>query len=109
VAGAADVQQDRGQRPIDRGGAAGVGLAVAGSLPTLNTAAASPASPSGRPTGRPFPPLQDDPVGILALPEGFHYRIVTRTGETALSARSAAGRTIVVCLAQAVAHGQLTQ
>jgi len=35
--------------------------------------------------GRPFPPLEDDPDGILALPAGFRYRIVTREGQTDLS------------------------
>ncbi|WP_422735433.1 alkaline phosphatase PhoX [Micromonospora sp. WMMD729] len=66
------------------GAAAGVGLAVAGGLPSL--AQASPARPhSPGPGGRvPFPPLVDDPKGILALPEGFRYTIVTRAGVTRL-------------------------
>ena len=59
-----------------RRSAAGVGLAVAGTMPSLGAGhvAAAPASlPSrGRPSdGRPFPPLQDDPNGILALPAGL--------------------------------------
>jgi secreted PhoX family phosphatase len=29
----------------------------------------------------PFGPLIDDPAGVLALPEGFSYRIVSRAGE----------------------------
>src|SRR5689334_6611802 len=79
------------RRILTRGAAAGVGLSVAGALPTL----AEPASASsgngvrqpngGSSGGRPFPPLQDDPNGILALPAGFSYKIVTREGETDLS------------------------
>jgi secreted PhoX family phosphatase len=66
------------------GAAAGVGLSVAGVLPSL--AAPAAASPGHRPAGgRPFPPLEDDPAGILALPAGFQYRIVTREGRTELS------------------------
>ena len=80
------------RRQVLTGGAtAGVGLAVAGTIPMLSgTAQAAPASAAsshGRPAsavGRPFPPLLDDPAGLLALPEGFRYRIVTRAGETAL-------------------------
>jgi secreted PhoX family phosphatase len=79
------------RRQILTGGtAAGVGLTVAGVLPSLaEPAAASPAQ--GRPGGgsssggRPFPPLQDDPNGILALPAGFSYKIVTREGTTDMS------------------------
>src|SRR3954471_19155945 len=69
------------------GAAAGVGLSVAGVLPSLAApAAASPGSGGHRPAGgRPFPPLEDDPAGILALPAGFQYRIVTREGQTDLS------------------------
>jgi uncharacterized protein len=73
------------RRQLLAGGAAtGVGLVVAGTLPTLGQAAA--ATPAGTTSGggRPFPPLQDDPAGILALPEGFSYRIVTRAGQTDL-------------------------
>jgi secreted PhoX family phosphatase len=89
------------RRQILGGGAAGVGLAVAGALPTLGTEAAArphPAPPHPKPpqgpapaTGRPFPPLQDDPKGILALPTGFKYTIVTRAGETTLDGK--AGKT----------------
>ena len=68
---------------------AGVGLAVTGSVPSLAQAA-----PERRPTGGPrrpgggrvvaFPPLQDDPDGLLALPAGFSYAIVTRAGVSRL-------------------------
>src|SRR4051794_13133099 len=68
------------------GAAAGVGLTVAGALPSLaEPAAASSGKGDLRPNGRPFPPLRDDPKGILALPPGFSYTIVTREGETELS------------------------
>src|SRR6185369_12832594 len=79
------------RRQVLTAGSAGVGLAVAGVLPSLSEAAAA-AEPTGhgpgngRPSrGRPFPPLEDDPNGILALPAGFSYRIVTREGVTDLS------------------------
>ncbi|MDT4914598.1 MAG: uncharacterized protein QOC66_3726 [Pseudonocardiales bacterium] len=78
------------RRQLLAGGATGVGLAVAGSLPTLGeAAAATPSADRRRPTptpraGRPFPPLTDDPNGILALPEGFSYRIVSCSGRTDL-------------------------
>jgi uncharacterized protein len=77
------------RRQILAGGATGVGLAVAGSLPSLARAAADTAVTTSGPRrasggGRPFPPLQDDPDGILALPEGFSYRIVTYAGQTDL-------------------------
>ncbi len=65
-------------------GSTAVGLAVGGVLPSLAATPASAASSTGT-TGRPlrpFPPLKDDPNGILALPEGFSYRIVTREGQT---------------------------
>ena len=72
------------------GAAAGVGLAVAGTMPSLgagHVAAAPASSPSrGRPSdGRAFPPLQDDPNGILAVPQGFAYTIASRAGQTDLS------------------------
>lgn len=77
------------RRQVLTGGtAAGVGLTVAGVLPSLaESASAAPAhnGPQGGPSGgRPFPPLKDDPNGILALPAGFSYRIVTREGQTDL-------------------------
>jgi uncharacterized protein len=80
-----------GRRAVLSGGAAaGAGLVVAGAMPSL--AQASPgAVSSGAHTGgehsrsRPFPPLVDDPNGLLALPPGFRYTVVTRAGETSLS------------------------
>jgi uncharacterized protein len=75
------------RRQLLTGGAAGVGLAVAGSLPAFADSSIPTRNghASGPATGRPFPPLEDDPAGILALPAGFRYRVVTRTGQTDLS------------------------
>ena len=72
------------RRSILTGSAATVGLVVAGSVPSL--AEASPqsrATPCGKPN-RPFPPLVDDPNGLLALPPGFPYEVVTYAGRTKL-------------------------
>ena len=77
------------RRSVLRGaavGAAGVGFTAVGAVPTL--AEAAPASRSGHtpfPQHRPFPPLLDDPKGLLALPAGFKYRVVTQAGETKLT------------------------
>ncbi len=74
-----------GRRSLLTSSAAGVGLVVAGSVPSL--AEASPQSRShhgaGKPN-RPFPPLVDDPNGLLALPPGFSYQVVTYAGQTKL-------------------------
>ena len=71
------------RRSLLSGTAAGVGLVVAGAAPSLA---------DGRPAGRggtskqtrPFPPLVDDPDGILALPPEFSYAVVTWAGKTDL-------------------------
>lgn len=74
------------RRSLLTGGAAGVGLVVAGAVPTL--AQASPQDrrpdPDGQPHHRPFPALVDDPRGLLALPPGFQYQVVTYAGRTKL-------------------------
>jgi secreted PhoX family phosphatase len=76
------------RRHLLAGSAAGVGLVVAGSVPSL--AYADPGrlpKPHRHGHGdgdRPFPPLEDDPDGILALPAGFSYTVVTRAGQTRL-------------------------
>jgi secreted PhoX family phosphatase len=75
------------RRSVLRGaavGATGVGFATVGALPSL--AEATPAGEARRPfpTHRPFPPLMDDPKGLLALPAGFKYTVVTHAGETKL-------------------------
>ncbi|GHJ29208.1 hypothetical protein TPA0910_36410 [Streptomyces hygroscopicus subsp. sporocinereus] len=72
----------------------GAGVALVGSAGVLATAPgalaaeATEADAAGRPGhGRPslgYGPLIADPKGILALPKGFSYKIITRTGETKL-------------------------
>ena len=78
------------RRSVLRGaavGAAGVGFTTVGAMPTLAEAAPASSASQNRPypQHRPFPPLLDDPKGILALPPGFKYRIVTQAGETKLT------------------------
>ncbi len=71
------------RRSLLAGGTAGVGLVVAGAVPSL--AEASPTQRRSQfPAHKPFPPLMEDPAGILALPAGFRYTVVTRAGETRL-------------------------
>ncbi|MFI7589866.1 alkaline phosphatase PhoX [Spongisporangium articulatum] len=74
------------RRNLLTAGASGVGLAVAGSTPSLAYASPADAGRGGaaRPAGRPFPPLVDDPQGILALPPEFDYQVVTYAGRTSL-------------------------
>ena len=75
------------RRQLVTGTAAGVGLAFAGTVPIGTIANARSVPPQGpRPAARPFPPLVDDPDGLLALPEGFTYQIVSESGETDLDA-----------------------
>jgi len=68
------------RRSVLRGaaaGAAGVGFATVGAVPSLAQTAPA-AHPGPYPQHKPFPPLLDDPKGILALPPGFKYTIVTQ-------------------------------
>ncbi|MGW3009830.1 alkaline phosphatase PhoX [Streptomyces sp. NPDC001219] len=66
----------------------GAGVALAGSVGVLATApgAIGEEVPDGAAdgTGFGYGPLVADPDGILALPAGFSYRIITRTGVTKL-------------------------
>jgi uncharacterized protein len=70
------------RRAVLTGSASGVGLVVAGASPSLGQV--SPKAPVKNPAHRPFPPLVDDPEGILALPEEFSYAVVTHAGKTTL-------------------------
>ena len=83
------------RRSLIAGGTAGVGLVVAGAVPSL--AEASPSQPAAaaplHPNVRPFPPLMDDPQGLLALPPGFRYTVVTEAGETHLTTAARPRRT----------------
>jgi secreted PhoX family phosphatase len=73
------------RRSLLAGSTAGVGLVVAGAAPSLAEASPVPNQRrGGSPSHRPFPPLMDDPEGILALPPGFRYRVVTRAGVSQL-------------------------
>ncbi|MBA3289510.1 MAG: DUF839 domain-containing protein [Acidimicrobiia bacterium] len=67
---------------LQRGALAGAGLVFAGELSGLFSrapaVAATPGSPSG---GRPLGPLLDDPNGLLDLPEGFGYRVLSQVGD----------------------------
>ncbi len=75
------------RRSVLRGaavGATGVGFATVGAVPTLAEATPASSQRGPYPTHRPFPPLMDDPKGLLALPPGFKYTVVTRAGETML-------------------------
>jgi len=65
---------------LGRGAAAGLGIAFAGSIDAIAGTAAHAATRSA--TG--YGPLVPDPAGILALPEGFSYRIVAEAGTTVM-------------------------
>ncbi|GAA3171813.1 MULTISPECIES: alkaline phosphatase PhoX [Streptomyces] len=73
-----------------RSAATGAGVALAGSAGVLATAPGAVAAAAAGPAtgaaeqGPGYGPLLPDPDGILALPAGFSYRIVTRTGVTTL-------------------------
>ncbi len=75
-----------GRRSLLTSSVAGVGLTISGATPSLASASDQSRSDSGkgRPGHRPFPPLVDDPAGLLALPPGFHYEVVTYAGKTKL-------------------------
>ncbi|RSS84027.1 alkaline phosphatase PhoX [Streptomyces sp. WAC06614] len=73
--------------------AAGAGVALTGTVGALATAPGALAAEEGSSTlrdehGRPcepgYGPLVSDPRGILALPAGFSYRIITHSGVTRL-------------------------
>ncbi|MDT0379846.1 DUF839 domain-containing protein [Streptomyces sp. DSM 42041] len=81
-----------------RSAATGAGVALAGSVGVLASAPGALGNPSGHARGhghdggregghRPelgYGPLLSDPAGVLALPEGFSYRILTHSGVTTL-------------------------
>ncbi|WP_156724231.1 alkaline phosphatase PhoX [Streptomyces apocyni] len=72
----------------------GAGVALAGTAGVLATTDGALASQdvetedrddaAKAPAGPGYGPLVPDPDGVLALPAGFSYRIITRTGETRL-------------------------
>ncbi|MEC4020072.1 alkaline phosphatase PhoX [Streptomyces sp. H27-D2] len=81
---------------VQRSAYTGAGVALAGSVGVLASApGALAAEPGAEPLGGPdgehsghhrlgYGPLLPDPKGLLALPAGFSYRVITRTGVTKL-------------------------
>ncbi|MEU6854261.1 alkaline phosphatase PhoX [Actinacidiphila alni] len=80
---------------VQRSAITGAGIALIGAADVLATAPGALASDHEsrgkghdghhgheKPLG--YGPLVDDPAGLLALPAGFSYRVVTRTGTTTL-------------------------
>ncbi|SFO62418.1 hypothetical protein SAMN05216207_11182 [Pseudonocardia ammonioxydans] len=65
---------------LARSGQAGMAVSLLGALDGLLTAPGARAQPASGFTG--YGPLVDDPDGLLALPEGFEYRVVTEAGTT---------------------------
>ena len=72
-----DIAAERGisRRSVLSRGAAGLGIALTGSLNGLFGTTAS-AHGAARAAG--YGPLIADPKGLLALPEGFSYTIVAK-------------------------------
>ena len=64
--------------------AAGLGIALTGSLNGLFGSEALGHGVRQRPPAIGYGPLVDDPAGRLALPEGFSYSIVAQSGVTTL-------------------------
>jgi hypothetical protein len=73
------------------GGAAATGLSLAGAGWAGSPAAAAPASAARRP--RVPGPLVPDPAGLVALPPGFTYRLVSVAGQTSLVSGERRART----------------
>ena len=66
------------RRSLIAGGTAGVGLVVAGAVPSLAEAAPAPRR-SPQPSHRPFPPLMDDPAGHPGAAAGVPLRASSPT------------------------------
>ncbi|OEJ96757.1 alkaline phosphatase PhoX [Streptomyces thermolilacinus] len=64
--------------------ATGTALALTGTVGALATAPGAIAAPEVRGGGRGYGPLLEDPAGLLALPAGFSYRVLTHGGVTRL-------------------------
>ncbi|MDO0911259.1 DUF839 domain-containing protein [Streptomyces sp. DT2A-34] len=69
---------------LGRSALAGAGVMLIGSVEALLTAPGAVADTAATGGAVGYGPLVPDPKGILALPEGFSYRILTRTGVTTL-------------------------
>jgi uncharacterized protein len=67
---------------VQRSAATSAGVALVGSVGVLATAPGAIGRPGEQGLG--YGPLVPDPDGMLSLPEGFSYRVITRTGQTML-------------------------
>ncbi|MBP2371594.1 alkaline phosphatase PhoX [Pseudonocardia parietis] len=65
---------------LRRSGQLGLGVSLFGSVQALRSAPVAGAAAAQAVTG--YGPLVDDADGMLALPEGFSYRVVTEAGQT---------------------------
>ncbi|MCB5165569.1 PhoX family protein [Streptomyces bambusae] len=69
------------RRQILTGTGAVASVAFAGALGELFTGAASAAVPGRAPAVAGYGPLLPDPAGLLDLPAGFRYRVLSRSGD----------------------------
>ncbi|MGP4086482.1 alkaline phosphatase PhoX [Streptomyces sp. KR55] len=69
---------------LSRSALAGAGVMLIGSVEALLSAPGAVADTAAAGSSVGYGPLVPDPKGVLALPEGFSYRILTRTGVTTL-------------------------
>lgn len=71
---------------LTRGAVAGAGaVAATAALPTMSAEAMTPVAASAQRASYPGP-LKADPKGLLALPDGFSYKLVAESGVTDLDA-----------------------
>jgi secreted PhoX family phosphatase len=78
------------RRQLLKGSASGLGLLVAGQSGMLRLAMPAFGAPTA---DRAFGPLRPDPAGLLDLPAGFRYDIVTQAGRPLAGGDGAAGLT----------------
>src|SRR5262245_4525310 len=81
-----DTREGLSRRGLLSRSAAGLGIALSGSVSGLFGTGASAAVAHGhhRRHDIGYGPLIDDPDGLLALPQGFEYKIVAQSGVTKL-------------------------
>jgi secreted PhoX family phosphatase len=76
------------RRLLGRGAAVGAGITLTGTLASIfgsDTSVADTPARVGRAKTPPgYGPLVSDPAGRLALPEGFSYTLIAKSGETVL-------------------------
>lgn len=66
---------------LARTGATAAAVAFTGAVSELFTGTAGAASPAGSGPARGYGPLVPDPEGLLDLPEGFRYKVLSRLGD----------------------------